>query len=75
VRLTVSVRPGCRTEGIEERPGGPLFVRVRAPAKEGRANEAVVALVARHFGVPRSAVTIVRGLRGRTKLLEIAGRD
>lgn len=75
MKLAVTVRPGCRTEAIEERPGGPLFVRVRAPAKEGRANEAVVKLVARHLGVPRSAVRVVRGLRGRDKLLEITGRD
>jgi uncharacterized protein YggU (UPF0235/DUF167 family) len=73
LRVRVTVRPGCRVESIEERPDGPLLVKVRAPAREGRANDAVIAAVARHFGVPRSSVRVLRGHAGRSKILELPG--
>jgi hypothetical protein len=38
---------------------------------EGKANEAVIKLLARHFKVPKSAVKIVVGLTGRTKIVDV----
>ncbi len=40
---------------------------------EGAANDALVALVARHFGVPRRDVTLVAGHRARIKRVAVAG--
>ncbi|HDQ98662.1 MAG TPA: DUF167 domain-containing protein [candidate division WOR-3 bacterium] len=71
MRIRVTVRPGSRTEGIEERPGGPLLVKVRAPARDGLANEAVIIAVARHYRVPKSRVRLVRGHTGRDKVLDL----
>jgi uncharacterized protein (TIGR00251 family) len=50
-----------------------LVVAVNAPPVDGKANEAVVRVLAETFGVPRSAVTIVRGETGRKKTIRIAG--
>jgi uncharacterized protein YggU (UPF0235/DUF167 family) len=47
-------------------------VAVTASPHEGEANEAVVAALAGHFGVGRGRVRIVRGHRGRLKVLEIS---
>lgn len=52
-----------------------LLVRVAAPAVEGRANESLRRLVAKRLGVPKSAITIIRGHRSRDKLIEIDGVD
>lgn len=52
-----------------------LTVSVQAPAVDGRANEAVVAALARAFGVQRGSVSIVRGSRSRTKVVEVTGAD
>ena len=52
---------------------GVLTVRVSAPAQEGRANAAVLEMLAEHFGVPRRAVRLVHGQAGRRKLVEIDG--
>jgi uncharacterized protein YggU (UPF0235/DUF167 family) len=62
-------------EGIEQRPDGQcvLKVRVRAAASEGEANAALIALMARALGVPRSAVALVSGASARLKRLAIAG--
>ena len=50
-----------------------LVVAVNAPPVDGKANQAVVRVLAETFGVPRSSVTIVRGETGRKKTVRIAG--
>jgi len=52
---------------------GELRVRVRAPAAEGAANEAVVRTLAEAIGVSRSAVSIERGTAARLKRIVIEG--
>ena len=53
--------------------GEVLKVYVTAASEKGRANKAVVEMVARHLGVPKRAVSIISGERSRTKLLAIEG--
>jgi uncharacterized protein (TIGR00251 family) len=53
--------------------GRVLRVRVAAPPVDGAANAALVRLLAKAMGVPRSAVTIVSGDTARDKTLEVAG--
>jgi uncharacterized protein (TIGR00251 family) len=49
------------------------LARVRAVPEDGAANDALVALLARTFGRPKSAVTLVRGATQRVKHVRIAG--
>jgi hypothetical protein len=72
-RLTVHVQPRASRTEIVARGGTSLRVRVTAPPAGGAANAAVCDLVARALDCPPSAVTILRGHSGRTKLLGIAG--
>jgi hypothetical protein len=54
--------------------GAPVLrARVAAPPEDGRANDALVLLLARTFMVPRSAVTICAGAAARTKRIRIEG--
>jgi uncharacterized protein YggU (UPF0235/DUF167 family) len=48
---------------------------VAAPPERGRANEALVGLLAAALGVPRSSVRVVAGQTGRAKLVEIETLD
>ena len=50
---------------------GYLIVEVKAPPKEGKANEELREVLAEHFGVPKSAVKIVSGHRARVKVVEV----
>jgi uncharacterized protein len=75
--LPVHLTPGASADRIdgwgedaERRP--ILKVRVRARAVEGEANTALVRLLAKALGVPKSAVRFQRGGQSRTKMLEIA---
>jgi uncharacterized protein (TIGR00251 family) len=76
VRFAVRVRPGAGRTAVGGRwaaPGGDaLIVTVRAPAVDGKANEAVRRALAEAFGVRRQRVAIVRGERVRDKIVEIA---
>lgn len=62
-------------EGIEADASGRRYLkaRVRALPEKSAANAALVALIARHFDVPKSAVSIVSGDTARLKTLRIAG--
>jgi uncharacterized protein YggU (UPF0235/DUF167 family) len=69
------VRPGAKTTQVLRWQAGVLYVSVIAPPIEGRANDAVVALVASTLGVPKRRVTLARGEKGRTKVLLVEGLD
>lgn len=70
-RLEVRVKPNAKFAALEEQPDGTWVAKVKAPPVEGRANEALIALVADHFGVRKAQVTIRVGASGRLKHLEI----
>jgi uncharacterized protein len=71
MRLTIKVTPRSKRPGIECLADGTCAVRVSEPAEDGRANAAVVAALAEHFGVAKSAVTVVHGHSSRRKLVEV----
>jgi len=71
MKLWIFVKPNSRKEGIQRFPDGSYRVSVRVPAYEGRANEAIIEILADFFSVPKSRIRIVSGARGRRKLIEI----
>ncbi len=73
VIFSVRVQPRASKDEIAGEMGGALRVRLRAPAVEDRANEALVEYLAQLLKRPRSAVRILSGERSRTKRIEISG--
>jgi len=73
VTLDIVVKPRSSREGIGPVQGDRLVVAVNAPPVEGKANQAVIRVLAEVFGVPRSSVAIMRGETGRRKTVRIAG--
>ncbi len=71
VTLTVRVTPRAGANAVAGERDGALLVRVTAPPAEGRANEAVVAVLARALDVAPSDVRIERGGSSRTKLVSL----
>jgi uncharacterized protein len=72
-RLRVRVEPRASRDEVVGWREDTLRLRVSAPPLEGRANAAVVDLIARAAGVARSAVSVVAGERSRDKLLRVDG--
>ncbi len=70
-RVLVKVKPGSKEELVRDPGDGTLEVRVSVPPEKGKANERLLEVLARHYGVRKSAIRIVRGHTSRTKLIEI----
>jgi uncharacterized protein (TIGR00251 family) len=68
--LRVKVKPGSREEDLRELPDGTWLARVKAPPVDGKANAALIALVAAHFGLRKAQVNIKSGASGRLKLVQ-----
>ncbi|MCC7416470.1 MAG: DUF167 domain-containing protein [Acidobacteria bacterium] len=73
VVLSVRVVPRARRAALGGIRDGALVVRVPAPPVDGAANDALVSFLAETLDIPRSAVAIQRGERGRVKRVAIAG--
>lgn len=71
-RIQVKVKPGAKQNQVTEHTDQPWEVRVRAPAQDGKANEAVAAVLAEHLGLAKSAVTIEKGHTSRLKTVSIS---
>ena len=72
VRLTPKASKN-RVGDVRQLPNGEeqLMVYVTAPPDDGKANEAMISLLAKHYGVAPSRVTLVRGATNRNKLVRI----
>ena len=73
VIFAVRVQSRASKDEIAGEMGDALKVRLRAPAAEDRANEALVDFLAELLKTPRSAVSILSGERSRVKRIEIRG--
>jgi uncharacterized protein YggU (UPF0235/DUF167 family) len=69
-RLAVRVTPGARVESLTI-DQGQVVAKVRAKPEDGKANAAVIALVARALDAAPSTITLLRGATSRAKLLRI----
>ena len=72
-RIHVRVQPRASRNEVVRREGGIWWIRVAAPPAEGKANAALVDYLAEVLGVPKSQVTITRGLKARQKAVAIEG--
>ncbi|HSF56535.1 MAG TPA: DUF167 domain-containing protein [Candidatus Binatia bacterium] len=70
-KIRISVKPQAKKENVTKVADGEYRVSVHPPAQDNQANQAVVKLLAEHFSVPKSAVTILRGNASKKKLIEI----
>ena len=71
--LKVKVKPGSRRETFVEQADGSWIAHVKAPPVDGKANAALIELVATHFGLRRAQVSIRSGASSRTKLVQLEG--
>jgi uncharacterized protein (TIGR00251 family) len=69
--IQVKVKPNARVSVLEPTEAGGWLARLKSPPVDGRANAELIALVARHFECPKSAVSIKSGSSGRMKLVRI----
>lgn len=73
--LCVRVHPGARNTSVQGEHGGSLKLSLASPAADGRANDALIALLAERLGLPRARVELLTGAASRSKTLRITGRS
>ncbi|HKR10423.1 MAG TPA: DUF167 domain-containing protein [Pyrinomonadaceae bacterium] len=69
--IQVKVKPNARASQIERKDDGTWMAQIKAPPVDGKANEELIALVAKYLGCRRSSVSIRAGASGRVKLVQI----
>jgi uncharacterized protein len=72
-RLALRVSPGARTNAVVGKHGEAWKIRVSAAPEGGKANAAVVELLADTLGVPARTISLVSGHGARDKLVELSG--
>ena len=70
--IAVHAQPGAKKSAVAGLHGDALKIRVAAPPVEGKANQALIAFVASTLGLPKRAVSIVKGESSREKLLLVS---
>lgn len=73
VHVHLKVVPGASRAGLAGAYGDRLKVRVTAAAESGKANEAVLALLAQALGIPSQQLTLVRGASAPRKTIAVTG--
>ena len=78
MRVCLRVQPRARrnqVDGLAPLPDGgtALKVAVTAPPADGKANAAVISLLAKAWGQPKSALTVVAGAADRRKIIHLQG--
>jgi uncharacterized protein len=71
--LNVRVVPRAGRQSVELDEAGNVRVRVTAPPEDGKANRQVIELMAETLHLRKSAIEIMRGETGRSKVLRITG--
>lgn len=73
MNLDIRVQPRASRNSVEIGADGIVKVRVTAPPDRGKANEAVIKLLSKNLGIPKSAVRIARGHTSRNKMVQVEG--
>ena len=71
MKITVYVKPGSKKAFVKKISEFEYEVSVNAPAKEGKANKALIDILADYFDVPKSRVVLIGGDASRHKRIEI----
>lgn len=71
--VDVVIQPKASRDEIVGRHGDAIKIKLTAPPVEGKANAALIAFLAKKLGIPKSAITILRGHASRRKTIAITG--
>ncbi|MBF2079607.1 MAG: DUF167 domain-containing protein [Synechococcales cyanobacterium T60_A2020_003] len=70
-KIRVTVKPNSKIQDIQTGEDGVLRVRLKSPPVDGKANAELIVLLAKHFDVPKSQITIKAGAHSSSKLIQI----
>lgn len=72
MEISISVTPNSKKAEVVQLDNSTYRVKVDAPAVEGKANKRLIEILADYFNVSKSSISVVRGNKGRKKLIKIS---
>lgn len=70
--IQIKVKPNSRATVLQQNEDGTWLAQLKSPPVDGKANEELIALVAKHFKTRKANVSIKSGASSRTKLIQIS---
>lgn len=71
MRIFVTAKTRAREEGVEQKDATHFVVSVKAMPVEGKANDAIIRLLAKHLKIPKSHLTLRSGATGKNKVFDL----
>ena len=71
MKIQVKVKPNSKQQKIEQSADGTWIIRLKSQPVNGKANQELINLLAKHFQVSKKQITIKTGLSAKSKLIEI----
>jgi uncharacterized protein len=71
IHLRIKVKPNAKVSELMQMPDGSWQAKLKSPPVDGRANEELIALVAKHFNCRKTAIAIKAGASSRSKLITV----
>lgn len=68
----IKVLPNSKVERLVSQEGNNLKIKLQAPAHEGKANQALILFLSRHFKVPKSKIQLLKGEKSKEKTIQIS---
>ncbi|NEO28589.1 MAG: DUF167 domain-containing protein [Kamptonema sp. SIO4C4] len=72
MKKVVKVKPNAKQQSLQEQADGSLRISLKSPPVGGKANQELIKLLAKTYGVSQSQIIIKHGQTGKQKLIEIA---
>ena len=71
MKIFVKVRPNAKANTVEKIDENQYLVKVKAPAKENKANKKLIETLAEYFNTSQSKISILQGLKSKIKVISI----
>ncbi|MCB1143315.1 MAG: DUF167 domain-containing protein [Leptospiraceae bacterium] len=72
MKIQIKAKANSKKPGIEKISETEWIVRVKEPARDGKANQAIIRMIAESLSIPISRVEMLRGESSKIKLIEIS---
>jgi uncharacterized protein (TIGR00251 family) len=69
--LKIQVKPSSKQQKIQAQADGSLTIYLKSPPVDGKANQELIKLLAKHYKIPKSTIVIKSGLSSRNKFIEL----
>jgi len=71
MKINITVKPNAKVSEVIKIDENNFKIKVDAPPSDGKANERLIEILAKHFKVSKSSIHIIKGLKSKNKIVEI----